>query len=68
MTAIPSRPIIFSKSTKPRSFLFTLSAETPKYVPFQFDFMMTPQYGAGNSDVVKCMKTAFVLDSKIVYA
>lgn len=28
-TATPSRPIIFSKSTKPRSFLFTWSIEMP---------------------------------------
>lgn len=29
---------------------------------------MTPQYGFGNSEVVKCINTALVLDSRIVYA
>lgn len=37
-------------------------------MPFEFDFRMLPQYGAGGSDVVTWRKTDFVLDSRIVYA
>ena len=66
--AIPSSPIIFSKSTYPASLRFTLSMERPKYVPLEFDFRMLPQKGAGGSDVVTCRKTDLVLDSRMVYA
>jgi hypothetical protein len=66
--AIPSSPIIFSKSTNPRSLRFTFPIEEPKYVPFQFDLRMSPQYGRGGSDVVMCKKTESVLDSRMVYA
>jgi hypothetical protein len=66
--AIPSSPIIFSKSTKPRSSRFTFWIDEPKYVPFQLDLRMSPQNGRGGSDVVKCMKTESVLDSRTVYA
>jgi hypothetical protein len=42
--------------------------DEPKYVPFQFDLRMSPQYGRGGSDVVRCRKTESVLDSRTVYA
>ena len=50
--AMPSRPIIFSKSTNPCSFLLTFSRAIPKYVPFELDLRRLPQYGAGGSDIV----------------
>lgn len=68
ISAIPSNPTNFSKSTYPASFLLTLSTERPKYVPLEFDFRMLPHQGLGGSEVVTWRKTDFVEDSRIVYA
>lgn len=68
ISAMPSKPISFSKSTYPFLSLLTFSIDMPKYVPFELDLRMVPHRGAGASDIVMCRKRALVLDSRTVYA
>ncbi len=46
--------------------MFTI--DVPKYVPFQFDLRIVPQYGRGSSDVIMFKKMELALDSWMVYA
>jgi len=65
---MPSGPVIFSKSTNPHWSQFMFTIDVPKYVPFQFDLRIVPQYGRGSSDVIMFKKMELALDSWMVYA
>jgi hypothetical protein len=66
MTAIPSRPIIFSKSTYAVASLFTCSTAKLKYVPFELDLVSVLLYEVRELAYLKILPHSLPLATLIV--